>query len=98
MQMQMQMKIWNWLNDKKTYIGAIALAVLALAEVCGLQVPDYVYIAVGAATGASVRHALSKNQLAAERAEAAATMVMARTDAIARRLPVNPDHDGQQQT
>lgn len=53
-------KILSFLDGKKTYIIAIATAILAGLQAYGIAIPDYVYAVLGALGLGSVRAAVNK--------------------------------------
>lgn len=52
------MNLLAWFNGKKTYITALATAVLALLQVLNVPVPEYVYTALAAVGLTVVRAAI----------------------------------------
>ncbi len=50
----------NFLDGKKTYIVAFITAGLAVAQVFGIVVPEYIYTLLGAAGLGSLRVAVTK--------------------------------------
>lgn len=53
-------KVVEWLNGKKTYITAIVIGVCAALQASGIEIPEYVYVLLGAFGLGAVRAGIKK--------------------------------------
>lgn len=53
----------EWLDGKKLYITAIAVAVIAGLQYAGITIPEYVYTILGAFGIVGLKSAIAKTQL-----------------------------------
>lgn len=58
--MEIIKKIQAFLDGKKTYIVAIIGGILGILTACGIVIPEYVYVILGALGLGSVRSAIGK--------------------------------------
>lgn len=53
-------ELWKWIDGKKTYITAILIGVFSGLNAMGVEIPEWVYVALASIFGISLRHGISK--------------------------------------